>query len=250
MLKSIPIISHFFKFWRALNQPAPLNEFKDYDEYWEKRQAGSGQAATGQVLHRYVTIADRLQPNTRLLDIGCGEGAFLKYVRSRWPQSQVVGADISAQAIAHVRDAGLEGIVMDVSQPLREQIQGKFDDVVLMEVIEHVPDAEELVRQVIALQPQRIFITIPNIGYIMHRLRLFFGGRFPITMVLCHMKEHLRFWTEKDFRQWAEVMQLEVVQVTGQERDYHDALTKFLIRLNPGFFAAQLVYELRPVKTS
>ena len=99
-------------------------------------------------------------------------------------------------------------------------------------------------RQVLELNPDRIFVTIPNVGCLKHRLRLMFGGRFPITTIVYHMKEHLRFWTVRDFEQWVECFGLEVCSIHGQY-SYGDRLVRYAVKKYPSYFAPQVVYELR-----
>ena len=93
-------------------------------------------------------------------------------------------------------------------------------------------------RQVCSLRPGRIFVTIPNVGFLLHRLRLCFGGRFPVTTIVYHMKEHLRFWTATDFRWWAHQLDFEIraaVPYVG---------VRGLRRLWPALFAAGYVWVL------
>lgn len=244
MFRKLPLINLVARLYDKVFGPMPLNEFDDYDQYWDLRTENSPPA---EVLHRYVTITDRIKNGESVIDIGCGDGAFLQYFQNRNPQSRAYGTDLSQKAIDLVKQRGFEGSVISNAQPLREQIGETFDNVVMMEVIEHVHDAEELMRQVLALEPKKIFVTIPNTGFILHRLRLFFGGRFPVTVIIYHMKEHIRFWTVKDFFQWAKAMQCEVTDYVGQERTTNP-IHLWLMRIWPSLFAGQLVYELKPIE--
>jgi 2-polyprenyl-3-methyl-5-hydroxy-6-metoxy-1,4-benzoquinol methylase len=108
-----------------------------------------------------------------------------------------------------------------------------------MEVIEHVADAESIVRQAQQMHPRRIIITTPNMGFILNRLRLLLG-RTPVTVILYHMREHLRFWTVKDFRQWADVLGMEVVRIAAQN------YKRWIARTWPSLFCRQIIYECVP----
>ena len=221
--------------------PMPLYDFRDYNEYWDKR--GSDHSKP-QILHRFVDIAARIEPRTSVLDIGCGDGVFLAYLKERKPACEIFGLDLSDRAVAALRNRGIDGRVIEEGRPLRQLVDRDFDNVVLMEVIEHVQDAEGLLTQALAFNPKRIFITIPNAGFLVHRARLMFGGRFPVTAIVFHVKEHIRFWTVKDFHQWADHLGCEVIACVGQERTTN-WLKLFLLRLSPGLFAGQVIFELR-----
>ena len=57
------------------------------------------------------------------------------------------------------------------------------------------------------------------------------------------MKEHIRFWTVKDFHQWVESFNCRVTATWGQERT-SNPLRLFLLRHFPALFAAQVVYRV------
>ena len=159
---------------------------------------------------------------------------------------------VSNQPAAYFNDSGdashhgIDGAVIKPGTPMRDLTERNFDYVVMMEVIEHVHEAESLVLDTMKFSPKGIFITIPNAGYFMHRFRLMFGGRFPVTFVLYHMKEHIRFWTVKDFFQWSEHLNLKVTHYEGQEKGTRNPLRLFMIRNFPSLCAAQLIYFLEP----
>lgn len=236
----IPGIDFLIQTYQESRRPAPLDEFASYDEYWDQR-AQQGFRDPPHVMARYRCVTERIPDGARVLDVGCGDGGFLAYLKKDRPHCEVLGADISTRSIEMLIERGLRGLVLDPNRSLREQIDGSFDYVILMEVIEHIVDAESVIRQVCTFNPKRIFVSVPNMGFIFNRLRLMFGGRMPITVIVYHMREHVRFWTVKDFYEWAKVMGLEVEGVFGQH-GYVPALVEHW----PALFARAVVYELVP----
>lgn len=238
------------RLYRSIYGPMPLSEFKDYNEYWEKRQTSNDspavEAPQDTPLHRFVSIAHQIPEGSSVLDVGCGDGGFLRYLKKQDKGLSLFGMDISSEAVANLSQHGIDGAVIHLGTPLRDLTEQNFDYVVMMEVIEHVHEAESLVLDTLAFSPKGIFITIPNAGYFMHRLRLMFGGRFPVTFVLLHMKEHIRFWTVKDFFQWSEHLNLKVTHYEGQQKGTKNPLRLFMIRHFPSLCAAQLIYFLEP----
>lgn len=229
------------RFLANLTRPAPLVDFADYDAYWALRAAGS---ESPPLLYRHTRIAERIPARASVLDIGCGAGVFLRHMRDARPDCDVVGADISADVVAQLRADGFTAHVIDSARSLSEQFAERFDVVVAMEVIEHVQDAEALVREAAALASQRLYLTLPNAGFITHRLRLAIFGRFPITSVHCHIKEHIRFWTVTDFREWCAALGLALVGVEPQLRTSASRLPNWLGQHFPSLFAALLIYEI------
>jgi len=77
-------------------------------------------------------------PNARILDVGCGKGAFLKYLRSREPGYELTGLDMSSSPPS----AGITFVQGDF---LSSQLNKDFDVVVSLAVIEHVTDVSVFV---------------------------------------------------------------------------------------------------------
>jgi methionine biosynthesis protein MetW len=228
------------RLYRRVNGPAPLNDYPDYDEYWERRHSSGKNPG---LLHRYRAIAALLPPGASVLDVGCGDGSFGRHLASVRPDCTYFGADISKAAIGILDSRGLHGAVIDPSEPLRSQLPGPFDVVTAMEVVEHVHDAEALMAEIVALSRKEVVITIPNAGFVLHRIRLAVFGRFPVTTIVFHMKEHIRFWTYKDFRQWVATFGLSIKAFIGQEGSA-SAIERFFMRVWPALFAPQVIYVL------
>ena len=208
----------------------PLKEFKNYNEYWESRSSLP-------LLYRFKYVANDLPNIGRVLDVGCGDGTFLKYLKTKKPDLTIMGLDISPVSIKRLKEAEILGFVHDVSaNELPRSI--KADYVVIMEVLEHFENPEFVLKSLLSTGATRYYVTIPNLGYIEHRLRLAIAGKMPITSIILHIREHLRFWTVSDFRHWADQMGFNVLAVKGQR-----GVPGFW-RVFPSVFASQVIYTL------
>jgi len=211
-------------------RPAPLNDFGDYDGYWEKR------GGKIDIQHRWEIAANLIEDGSTLLDVGAGTGQFIDYLRSRKPGVRCSASDMSARSVAMLRERGVDAVQADIS---RDAISGQFDYVTCFEVIEHVADAETALRHLKHAFRKALLVSVPNVGFIMSRFRLAVLGRFPLTTIQFHVKEHVRHWTPKDFRQWASVYGLRVVRMDGQYGLPYTPWKKW-----PSLFAGALVYVL------
>lgn len=233
----------FNRWYQCFIQPAPLDEFVNYDEYWLKRLDSND---LPRLMPRYHIIADRIPDGSSVLDIGCGSGDFIQHLISTKPKCNVVGVDISDAAISRLVKMGIQAKTINPEIPLDKQFDQIFDYVVMMEVIEHIHDAETITRQASLLARKRIFITLPNVGFIMHRIRLGLFGRFPVTNIRCHMKEHIRFWTVIDFTEWSERLNLALFDVIPQVGSDESLLIRTLAKNVPSLFSKSVIYELIP----
>lgn len=178
----------------------------DYDEYWQARSESAG------VQPRFPIMADRIKEGSSVLDIGCGDGTFLSYLKSK-KQVDEYGIDISQIAVERALIKGVEAQTQTLDEMLSETKEQKYDYVVASEVIEHIPDPEVFVEKAWSLTHKSLLITFPNIAYWPHRVRLL-CGRFPVQWVH-HPGEHLRFWSIHDFSDWLRELNLGDVYETS-----------------------------------
>jgi methionine biosynthesis protein MetW len=229
-------LSGRYRAWRRLFTYPDTADLRrhDYDAYWIAK-AGSrlGQLSTWR-LRRARAFANLLSPGDSVLDLGTGDGAVLRYLIS---ERRIVakGLDVSPAAVEFCRRQGLDVDLIDVARP--ETIPaGTWDYAILSEVLEHLPHPERLLD---ALRPhvrRGLLVSVPNSGFIAHRMRLMLG-RFPLQWIVWP-GEHLRFWTMADFYWWAEQLGFAVAACEPYEG------VRGLRRWWPSLFAAGAVYLL------
>ena len=162
--------------------PAVTLHRLDYDDYWDHRK-------TSAVHPRHRLITALIEPHAKVLDIGCGDGAFLSYLIEK-KQVQALGLDISSHAVSRARARGVPAETVDITRPDFYPPQ-VYDYIVLSEVLEHLTDPEDLLVQLQGYSKKGLLVTLPNTGFWPYRLRLLLG-RFPVQWAL-HPGEHLRF---------------------------------------------------------
>jgi len=110
-----------------------------------------------------------LQGKGRLLDFGCGGGSYLRRMHQQgW---KVVGLDTSAAAVRRVRQ-GLGLPAFEGSLPCSDLPAGGFDVVTMWQVLEHVHDPLEVLRDAhrLLVPGGRLVLTVPNIDSLSFRL--------------------------------------------------------------------------------
>lgn len=156
-----------------------------YDRFYQ--QPGSWDPAVRRVQgwprNRVEAILADAPPGGRVLDVGCGSGQLLAYLRDRY--EELVGLEYSAHRLDEAR-RNLAGLpfhgVLGTAEDMRDVATATIDCIVSADVIEHIPDvyaaAAEMHR---VLKPGgTLVINTPNIAYVEKRV-LLLAGRFPST---------------------------------------------------------------------
>jgi SAM-dependent methyltransferase len=144
-----------------------------------------------------------------VLDIGCGQGDFLRSIKDR--PGRTVGVDHNPLAIERLQSLGIEGYAADLAQLANVESES-FDVVCAFQILEHVPSADTLVRSALALlRPGgRLLISVPN------RDRYMREGLEPLD----HPPHHLSRWSERQFTALARRYGLELTGVSFEEPDF------------------------------
>lgn len=123
---------------------------------------GGGTHPKHRLMKYHDFFVQRIQPEQRVLDIGCGIGA-LAYDIAEKAGAQVFGIDLSesniAQAFSQYAHPRVEYRVGDA---LKDLPKSTFDIVVLSNVLEHLPERASFLWQVLdTIRPKRILIRVP-----------------------------------------------------------------------------------------
>lgn len=212
----------------------------DYDAYWrEKARERRGELSRWR-LRRARIFVSILNPGDRVLDVGAGDGAVLRYLIAE-RQIVATGLDISPEAVAFCREQGLSVVLADIGKPETAIPAGSWEYALLSEILEHVPNPEQVVHALRGRVTRGLIVSVPNSGYFAHRVRLLLG-RFPLQWVV-NPGEHLRFWTIPDFEWWAARLDFTIVARYPYEG------VRGLKRWWPRLFAAGIVYVLQDQHT-
>ncbi len=129
-------------------------------------------------------IADWIAPQSRILDLGCGEGELLAYLRAE-KGVQGYGVEIEeARVVAAIR-RGIPVIQQDLDRGLRNFADHSVDTVVLSLTLQASTYPRELLLEMLRVG-REVIVTFPNMGHWHARWQLGALGRMPMTDVLPH----------------------------------------------------------------
>lgn len=236
------MIKQIKTFFTEISKPMPLDDnFLNYNQYWIDRGFDDADIPA---INRAKKISKFIEPNSTILDIGCGNGAVIDYLSKNKNPKKIIGIDISKEAVEYVKKNGHEAYEIDISTDVFANFikDKEFDYIIITEVLEHIQNPEILITTIKKHFTKSVFVSIPNSGFFIHRIRILFG-KFPVIAIVQHIKEHIRFWTMKDFIFWSNYHGYEVdnIMVTA---GLNIKPLKFLENLLPSLFASQVIYKL------
>ena len=137
----------------------------------------------------------------RILEVGCGIGGTLNWLKQRWPDAETVGVDgfeaVHGELSKHVDVA----LIHDLDKPLPNL--GKFDLILALDILEHLRDPDLTFRSLSEMMAPDgvIIVSVPNIAHHSALVPLLLKRQFRYTDQGILDRTHIRFFTEENVLQ-------------------------------------------------
>jgi len=148
----------------------------------------------------FKIIADLVEKNTRVLDVGCGDGALMEFLKNN-KKIDIRGIEISKNNVQKCVRKGLTVIEGDAEKDLIQFPDKSFDFVILSQTLQAFLNPEIVINELLRVGEKAI-VTIPNFGFWKVRLHLLIKGTMPVTKNLpdeWYNTPNLHMCTIKDF---------------------------------------------------
>ena len=153
----------------------------------------------------FQIISELIENNTRVLDVGCGDGILMKHLKDN-KNVDTRGMEISKNNVQICISKGLPVIEGNAERDLQQFPNLSFDYVILSQTLQAFYNPEKVMDDLLRVANKAI-VTIPNFGYWKVRLHLFFKGTMPVTKHLpneWYNNPNLHMFTIKDFVNFCE----------------------------------------------
>ena len=150
--------------------------------------------------NEFKVIADLVEKNTRVLDVGCADGILMEFLRDN-KNIDIRGLEISKNKVQKCIEKGLTVIEGNAEFDLKQFPDKSFDYVVLSQTLQAFLNPELVIKELLRVGKKAI-VTIPNFGYWKVRLHLLLKGTMPVTETLpdqWYDTPNLHMCTIKDF---------------------------------------------------
>jgi len=186
----------------------------------------------------YELIESLIEPGSRVLDIGCGDGELLANLAAD-KNIKGEGIELQQDLVLACVSRGLPIIQYDVERGLANYADKSFDYVILSQTLQTVKNPEKVFRELLRVG-RKVLVSFPNFAYWRCRMQMFFGGRAPLTGHLpfdWYDSPNIHFLSLKDFERFCKKLGVEI------ERRIPLAKTRLRpVRFAPNLFAEQAIY--------
>ena len=132
----------------------------------------------------HLLISEMVKANSRVIDIGCGDGALLRLLADT-KGADGRGIEISPEGVSECMAQGLSVIQGDADRDLVDYPDNSFDYAILSETIQAVQSPKHVLEQLLRIA-DRAIVSFPNFGHWYVRTQLLINGKMPVTGNMPH----------------------------------------------------------------
>ena len=159
----------------------------------------------------FQIISELIENNTRVLDVGCGDGTLMKFLIDK-KNVDTRGLEISKNNVQSCISKGLSVIEGNAEKDLHQFSNLSFDYVVLSQTLQAFYNPEKVINDLLRVANKAI-VTIPNFGHWKVRTHLLLKGTMPVTKILpneWYNTPNLHKCSIKDFFNFCEKKKIEL----------------------------------------
>lgn len=187
-------------------------------------------------------VADWIQPGSRVLDLGCGEGELMAHLQQKGCTGY--GLEIDHACIVSAMAKGVCVIEQDLDAGLDNFEDQSMDTVVMTQALQATRRPDLAFAEMLRVGREAI-ITFPNFAHISHRIQLGILGRMPVSKSLPHQwydTPNIHLSTFYDFEQLCKQQNATIIERQVVSRS---TLGGQIIRLWPNLLGELALYRVR-----
>jgi len=153
--------------------------------------------------------------DARIVDVGCGAGATARALLRRHPGVEIHGVEPNARAAELARQGGVRVFHGMLDGWIAQKPEGRFDAVVLGDVLEHASDPVRFLRELLEFEGTRdatFIVSVPNYAVWYNRL-LTALGVFDYAWSGLYDRTHVRFFTRRSLGRLLRYLGLEPIEM-------------------------------------
>ncbi|MGV8056801.1 MAG: methionine biosynthesis protein MetW [Smithellaceae bacterium] len=183
-------------------------------------------------------IAQIISNGAHVLDLGCGNGGLLSFLR-REKKALVQGIELDEDQMHQCVEQGLTVLQGDIESGLVDYPDQSFDYVILNQIMQEIKKADFVIQESLRVG-KRVIVGFPNFAHLKARSTLFFRGKTPINEALPYYwfeTPNIRFLTISDFTDYCRRKNINI------EQSYYLGKSK-PVYFFPNIFAQNAVFVI------
>ncbi len=183
-----------------------------------------------------------IAPGSRVLDLGCGDGSLLEYLKNTRQISEI-GLEIDANNIHKCLSKGVNVIEQDLNKGLQNFGDKSFDTVLLTQTLQAVNYPDVVIDEMLRIG-RNCIVTFPNFGNWRSRLYLLRKGRMPVSKFMPYQwydTPNIHFCTVRDFDVLCREKGIKVITRTVVD---HLHQGNWYIKLWPNLLGETAIYHI------
>ena len=177
----------------------------------------------GSLRYDLQVIASWIEPGMRVLDLGCGNGDLLAYLRSH-KQVHATGIEFSEERVEHCIQRWLTVLQGDFCEEIGDYPENCFDVVILSHTLQQIRQPKELLLDMLRIG-RRVIVSFPNYAHWYVRLQVLFTGLAPMTDQLpydWYDTPNIRIISIKDFQRFMLQFGMRAVRELAINTHHHE----------------------------
>jgi len=187
-------------------------------------------------------IQQWIRPESEVLDLGCGEGELLSYLKAE-KNVRGYGLEINPEKLTACIRNGVNVIEQNLDNGLGNFEDQSIDTVVMTQALQAVKRPDELLDEMLRIGKEAV-VTFPNFGYWKTRFYLLLKGRMPMSDTLPYNwydTPNIHMCTFRDFEILCREKGIRILNKTVVDDQHHE---HWSIRLWPAMLGEIAVYHI------
>ena len=191
----------------------------------------------------YRVVCDLIEKNSRVLDLGCGNGELLELLKKE-KQVRGFGVEINQDSLLEALVKGLSVIQGDIDKGLDEFQDKTYDYAILNQTLQSTKYPEMIIDEMLRVA-NRCVVSFPNFAYWRVRFYLFFKGKMPKSKQLPYEwydTPNIHLLTISDFFEFCKKRNIKIEKSVYVNRN--KSRSGFLIKHIANFFSQEVVFVI------
>ncbi len=186
----------------------------------------------------YQLIESLIDPNARILDLGCGDGELI----CRLSQDKNViaeGIELDENLVIHCTQCGVSVVHRDIERGLEMYPNDTFDYAILSQTIQTLKEPQRVIGELHRVA-KKVIVSFPNFAHWRCRLQMLFSGKAPQTKQLpftWYNSPNIHFLSLADYENFCAELGIRIDRKIPLGKH-----TTLPLRILPNLFASQAVY--------